>query len=107
MTLFVWISTKIKKNREGGPTTTGVWVSIIIAAIIFGLGHLPTILALGGTHLTLLMLVRVIFLNAILGILFGWLYWKKGLESAIISHFSVDLVLHVFFAAILLNVYQK
>ena len=29
---------------------------------------------------------------------FGWLYWKHGLESAMISHFSADIVLHVLLA---------
>lgn len=26
---------------------------------------------------------------------FGWLYWKKGLESAMIAHFSADIIIHV------------
>jgi membrane protease YdiL (CAAX protease family) len=41
------------------------------------------------------MVIKVILLNAVGGIIFGWLYWKKGLESAMISHFSADIVLHV------------
>jgi len=34
-------------------------------------------------------------LNGIGGMVFGWLYWKKGLEFAIISHFSADIVLQI------------
>jgi hypothetical protein len=26
---------------------------------------------------------------------FGWLYWRRGLEAAIVAHFAADLVLHV------------
>ena len=104
MTLLVWISTKIKKNRDGKPTNIGIWISIVIAAIIFGLGHLPTILALGATF-SPMVLTRVIFLNGIAGVLFGWLYWKKGLESAMISHFSVDVLLYVILAAVLPAIY--
>ena len=33
--------------------------------------------------------------NGSIGVIFGWLYWKKGLESAMIAHFSSDVVLHV------------
>ena len=47
------------------------------------------------TALTPMVIVRAIVLNAVGGIIFGWLYWKKGLESAMISHFSADIVLHV------------
>jgi hypothetical protein len=38
-------------------------------------------------------------LNGVLGVAFGRLYWKKGLESAMIAHFSADIVLHVITAA--------
>ncbi len=93
MTLIAWIIFKIKKTEEGKPTNTGMWLSIILAAIIFGIGHLPTVLAI--TTPTPLLITRVIVLNAVGGIIFGWLYWKKGLESAMIAHFSADIVLHV------------
>lgn len=43
-----------------------------------------------------LVIVRTIILNAIPGIIFGWLYYKKGIEMAMVSHFSADQVLHVF-----------
>lgn len=93
MTLIVWIIVKIKKTQEGKPTKIGMWSAIFLAAIIFGIGHLPTVLAI--TAPTPLLITRVIVLNATGGIIFGWLYWKKGLESAMISHFSADIILHV------------
>jgi membrane protease YdiL (CAAX protease family) len=95
VSLFVWITFKIKKTKDGRPTNFGIWLSIILAAIIFGLGHLPAtsqITALTGT-----VVIRAIVLNGIGGIIFGWLYWKKGLESAMIAHFSADIVLHIIF----------
>lgn len=93
MSLIAWMIFRIKKTEEGKPTSTGLWLSIIIAAVIFGAGHLPAVMAI--TTLTPLVIVRTIILNAVGGIIFGWLYWKKGLESAMISHFSADIVLHV------------
>ena len=93
MTFIAWIFFKIKKTEEGKPTNAGMWLAIIIAAVIFGIGHLPTLLAI--TTPTPLLIIRVIILNTVGGIIFGWLYWKKGLESAMISHFSADIVLHV------------
>ncbi len=93
MTLLVWIFSKIKKTREGKPTKIGIWLAIILAAVIFGVGHLPAVMTI--TSLTPLVIIRTIVLNAAGGIIFGWLYWRKGLESAMISHFSADIVLHV------------
>jgi len=34
-------------------------------------------------------------LNGLGGLAFGWLYWKQGLESAMMAHFLADIVLHV------------
>ncbi len=100
MTLIVWIFFKIKKTSEGKPTTIGIWLAIIISAVIFGLGHLPVTGNMTG--ITPMIVAKVILLNGIAGIIFGWLYWKKGLESAMISHFSLDIILHVIFPLILL-----
>lgn len=93
MSLLVYITFRIKKTDDGKPTAIGVWFSIVLAALIFGAGHLPTVMASG--PLTPLVVARILLLNGIGGIIFGWLYWKKGLESAMISHFTADLVLHV------------
>ena len=99
MTLVVWIIFKIKKTADGKPTDIGIWLAIIITAVIFGLGHLPITGTI--TSITPLIIVRAILLNGVGGIIFGWLYWKKGLESAMIGHFSADIVLHVMFPLVL------
>lgn len=93
MTLLVWVTFKIKKTKDGLPTVIGVWLAIIISSILFGLGHLPVTSAI--TAITPIVVIRAIVLNGIGGVIFGWLYWKKGLEAAMISHFSADIVLHV------------
>jgi membrane protease YdiL (CAAX protease family) len=98
VSLFVWITFKIKKTEDGHPQNIGIWLSIVLAAIIFGLGHLPATAQI--TPLTGLVITRAIILNGIGGIIFGWLYWKKGLESAMIAHFSADIVLHIITPAV-------
>jgi hypothetical protein len=89
MTLFIWLIMKLQKRQQ--PTTTGIAVSIVLAAAIFGLGHLPLTASL--TTLTPLIVSRAVVLNGVGGIVFGWLFWKKGLESAMIAHFTTDIVL--------------
>ena len=45
--------------------------------------------------MTPLLIARALVLNGIGGIVFGWLYWKRGLLAAMLAHFSADIVLHV------------
>ena len=89
MTLFVWIISKLTKKVSDW----GVWTAIILSSVLFGLGHLPITSAL--TDITFIVVLRAIVLNGIGGVIFGWLYWKRGLLSAMIAHFSADIVLHV------------
>jgi membrane protease YdiL (CAAX protease family) len=83
-------------KRFGNP---GIWIAIWITAVVFGLGHLPgTARALGLAsvyELSSRIVMRGIVLNSIAGVIFGWLYWKKGLEYAMLSHFMTDIGLHV------------
>lgn len=96
MSFLVWLGRFISKNSDGKPTSAVFWVANILAAVLFGLGHLPTMSLL--VPLTSLVVARTILLNGLIGVVCGWLYWKRGLESAMISHFSADLVLHVLLA---------
>jgi membrane protease YdiL (CAAX protease family) len=89
MTLFIWIGMKLYRQRE--PSTASIIIAIFLAAIIFGLGHLPITASL--TKITPLVVSRAVILNGIGGIAFGWLFWKKGLESAMIAHFTADIFL--------------
>ena len=93
MTLIIWIIQRLMRIKDSKSVASAAWVSIIIVSVVFGLGHLPMTATF--TTITPLVVIRGIVLNGIAGIVFGWLYWKKGLEAAIISHFSADIVLHV------------
>jgi membrane protease YdiL (CAAX protease family) len=91
MSLFVFIILKIFRRKEKNSLI--VWISIILVAILFGLGHLPITSAV--VSITPIVILRAVVLNGIGGIVFGWLYWKKGLESAIISHFVTDIFIQI------------
>jgi hypothetical protein len=96
MSLLAWLGKFISKTPEGRPTAAVFWAANILAAVLFGLGHLPATATL--IPLTPLVIARAIVLNGILGVAFGYLYVKHGLEAAIVSHFSADIVLHVLLA---------
>lgn len=96
MSLLAWLGSFISKTIDGKPTTAVIWIANILAAILFGIGHLPAASLI--LPLTTLFIIRTVLLNSIGGIMFGWLYQKHGLESAMIAHFSTDIVLHVLLA---------
>jgi membrane protease YdiL (CAAX protease family) len=93
MTFIVWVSSIFRRAPSGLPTNIGVWIAILLISVIFGLGHLP--MTARFQQITALVVFRAVLLNGIAGVVFGWLYWRKGLESAMISHFSTDITIHV------------
>lgn len=93
VTLIAWILSKLFYKKVEKPTPVVFWMAIIVAAILFGLGHLPATALL--TTITPIVIVRAIVLNGIGGVVFGWLYWRKGLLSAMMAHFTADIVLLV------------
>jgi hypothetical protein len=92
LSLLAWLIAFAWHQPDGRPTLGALWVANILAAVIFGLGHLPTTAAL--VKLTPVLIVRAILLNGIVGVAAGYLYWQYGLEAAMLAHFSADLVIH-------------
>ena len=99
VSLLGWILSRFSHTDEGLPSFTAMWIAIVGSAIIFGLGHLPATLA--STPFSMIVLARAVLLNGIYGTLFGYLYWKRGLESSMLAHFTSDLLVHVLLPAIL------
>ena len=88
MTLIVWISSKVFK----GERPTAYWIGIVLAALIFAIGHLPVVFNTIEEP-SIILLTYVMIGNSVGGLIFGWLYWKKGLESAFIAHMFTHVIL--------------
>jgi len=101
MTLLVWIGALITGSKGELPAPAVLWVATILAAVLFGLGHLPATAALG-VPLNGLVITRAILLNGVGGMFFGWLYFTRGLESAMLAHYSTDIMLLVLIPLMLL-----
>jgi len=93
LTLLAWILSWFSHTKDQRPSPTAMWIAILGSAILFSLGHLPA--TLENNQFSLMILARAISLNGILAIIFGYLYWKRGLESSMMPHFSADLIVHV------------
>lgn len=92
LSLLAWLIGLVWHNTGGTPAVGALWAANIVAAVIFGLGHLPATAALA--KLTPLLIWRAILLNGIIGVAAGYLYWSYGLEAAMLAHFGADIVLH-------------
>ena len=85
MTVLVWVLWVVIQRRQGRPGVGVVWAGIVLSAIPFGAGHLPLV-ASTVDGLTAGIVVWVVGANALFGLLAGFLYWRFGLESAVIAH---------------------
>jgi hypothetical protein len=97
MTLIVWLMSRVL-GLFGIQQTLPTWVfwwAIGLSALLFAAGHLPvtfTMLCPVGGDCTPLI-VRALLLNGIGGIGFGYLYWRYGLTTAMVSHMAVHVVM--------------
>jgi hypothetical protein len=91
MSWLLWLAWRGFQRSEGRPRAAAVWGAILLTAVLFGVGHLPAAYSLLG-GLTTDTVVYVVGANALFGTLFGWLYWRRGLEAAMLAHGLAHLV---------------
>ncbi len=91
VSLVAWLFGRWLKTPAGRPNAGAFWAAIMLVAILFALGHLPITAVL--TPLTPTLVARALVLNGVAGIAFGYLYWRHGLEAAMLGHMSAHLVM--------------
>jgi len=92
MSFLVWLLYRCFQNgaQEIKPI---IYVSaIFVSAVVFGLGHLPMAHALSSV-VNIPLIVYILVGNAIFGFVAGGLYWKYGLECAIVSHMLAHITM--------------
>ena len=102
MSLVVWgvgaLLAKLQRTPAGAPIAAAAplaaWAGIVVAAFVFAVGHLPA-LALAA-DITPALVARTLALNLLGGVVYGWLFWRHHLESAIAAHAAT----HVGFAVL-------
>jgi hypothetical protein len=85
MTALIWLPWRLVQKKAGLPRAAYVIGAILVAAVLFGALHLPAARAMGG-ELTAPVVIYIIIGNALPGILFGFLFWRYGIEAAIMAH---------------------
>jgi membrane protease YdiL (CAAX protease family) len=93
LSLFAWLGLRVFQKEKARLLPSTFWIANVLAAVLFGLGHLPA--ASRVMQITPEVIVLALALNGIAALSFGYLYWKRGLEAAMIAHFCADFVLYV------------
>jgi hypothetical protein len=97
--LLAWLLSKVWRSVDGAPRRQVLWTANIILALLFGLGHLASVIPL--MPLTFNILLGALLLNGVASIAFTGLYLKRGLEASIVAHFTADFVIWVIGASFL------
>ncbi|HEX4631783.1 MAG TPA: CPBP family glutamic-type intramembrane protease [Chthoniobacterales bacterium] len=93
LSLLLWLFRKIAREQSPQASPIIFWIANLIVAGLFALGHVPAAKAF--LQITPLVIVALFTINGAASLLFGYLCWKRGLEAAMLAHFSADFVLHV------------
>lgn len=91
MSLVAFVLWKTVGRRTDRPSSRIVWTAIVVAAALFGVLHLPAAAPVYGA-LTTDVIVFIVGLNAIGGVVFGWLFWQHSLEAAMVAHAFAHVV---------------
>ena len=89
LSAVTWVIRRVVQRGRELPATGVLVAAVAVSALVFGLAHLPAAAAI--SPLTPMLVVRVILFNAIPGIAYGLLYWRRSLEAAMVAHASTHI----------------
>lgn len=98
MTALAWVAWRFLQKREGPISRHYVIGAIVLAAVLFAAGHLPAVASIG-VSLNLATVFFILLGNTLPAVAFGILYWRWGLEAAILAH-ALAHVVHVAIEAV-------
>lgn len=90
VTLVAWLGGFIWHEPDGGPSAAVIWLAIISVGILFGWAHIDQDVLNPESTGTVARYTARMSTVSLLGIVLGWLYWKQGLECAMLAHFLLD-----------------
>lgn len=94
MTFLLWLFARRARRRGARPGAIAIGAAIVVSALLFGAGHLPTVLAFGGS-LTREVVLYVLLGNFLFGSVMGALFARFGLESAMLAHALAHVIAFV------------
>jgi len=94
LSLIAWLLIHLfRAGGEGSARTAALWTANVVTALFFGWYHIGNE-QMFAAHVPAIVAIRTVLIILPVGLAFGWLYFRKGLEAAILSHFVIDLIVH-------------
>ena len=94
-TLVASITFLALRRRSQRAAQVSVWLGIAVSSVLFGLSHVGN--APNAAH----PILRAVTLNGLAAVVLGWLYWYRGLEAALVTHFIADATIYFAIASLL------
>jgi membrane protease YdiL (CAAX protease family) len=95
LSLVAWLGMKLfRVSDEGRGRWIALWGANLATALFFGWYHIGNEELFAATVPGIVAL-RTILIILPVGLALGWLYIRRGLEAAILSHFVIDIIVHV------------
>jgi membrane protease YdiL (CAAX protease family) len=91
--LLAWLLSKVLRSGTTKPGRQVFWAANIILAVLFALGHLPSVIPL--MPISFNIVVAALLLNGLASIAFTSVYLRRGLEAAMLAHFVADFLIWV------------
>lgn len=91
MSFIAWLSFRVTQPSHQAVSAHNYIVGIVLSSLIFGALHLPAMFVLTETINTALIFYIIVG-NSVFGLVSGFLFWKRGLECAMLAHISAHIV---------------
>lgn len=91
MSAMAWAGWRVLNRDLQQPSSGVMWVAIALSAFVFGVSHLPSV-AQSLPQLSGYLAAYITIGNALFGLVAGYLFWRYGLESAIVAHVSAHVL---------------
>jgi len=94
LSLIAWLGMKLfRASGEGRGQTIALWVANLATALFFAWYHIDNE-RLFVDPVPALVAWRTVLIILPVGLAFGRLYWRRGLEAVLLSHFFIDVIVH-------------
>jgi membrane protease YdiL (CAAX protease family) len=96
---LIWLLRKLLRTGNEALGSKVFWAANILLALIFGLGHLGSVVPL--MPVTFKIVLGALLLNGVASFAFTGLYMRRGLEASMLAHFVADFMIWVIGPSIL------
>lgn len=92
MSFIVWMFYRITQRKNTKVKAHNYVLGIVVSSLIFGASHLPIAFTIT-TEVTAYLITYIIIGNTAFGLIAGYLFWKRGLECAMVAHMLAHITM--------------